>query len=1009
MSRIARFSVAAFAAVALTSVAPRLLAVMPAPQQIITTVAGGGPADGLPALDADIGSPQAVVVDGGGNLFVAVAGLNRVLRIDAATGTMTTVAGNGTRGFSGDGGPATSASLWDPRAVALDGAGNLFIADVNNRRIRRVDPTGKITTVAGNGAGGFSGDGGPATGAPLANPRGLAVDSAGNLFISDAETLRVRKVDASGTITTVAGNGAGGFSGDHGPATSASLFDPRGLAIDAAGSLFIADRSNNRIRRVDPSGTITTVAGNGVAGFTGDGGPAQSASLASPLDVAVDDAGNLFIADLNNHRLRRVDVTGTITTVAGNGTLGFSGDGGAAASAVLNSPIGVAVDGTGKVFIADAGNRRIRRVDPTGRITTTAGNGITGGDGRAATSASLASPWSVAADGAGALFIADTESQRIRRVNSGGAIATIAGDGTFGFSGDGGPATSASFRNPSGVAVDGDGNVFIADTSNQRVRRVDVTGTITTVAGNGNVGFSGDGGAATSARLSNPQGVTVDGAGNLFIADTGNQRVRRVDPSGAISTVAGDGSLGFSGDGGPATGAGLANPIGVASDRSGNLFIADSGNRRVRRVDLAGTITTVAGDGNSGFSGDGGPATGARLRSPVGVAVDGTGNLFIADLANQRIRRVDVAGTITTVAGNGTIGFSGDGGLATGATLADPRDVAVDGAGNLFIADLNNRRIRRVSAANTAPTITAAAPLERQQGSASGGAVTIATVSDVETASADLSITLGSVPAGLIIGTLVNSGGTVTAPVQSGCGATVGINIVGLQVSDGAFTTTANLTVHVTANAPPTLGVYPATVLSEGGNTVVVPASPPADNGSVNVISATASAGFTGTLTPNLATGSVVIANADPVGRHTVTVAAADNCGAITTTSFTVEVVDTAPPVIVNATPSLRALWPPNRQMVPVTIAVEVWDNVDPSPSCRVTAVTSSDPITGRGDNTSPDWVIGGGLSVSLRAERAGAGAGRIYTLTVECTDQNGNVSTAPVIVTVPHDRGAER
>lgn len=1004
MSSIVRFGVSAFVAVSLTSVAPGLQAVPTPAQQIITTVAGGGPADGLPALDVGLGSPQGVAIDAEGNLFVAASGLHRVLRLDAGNGTWTTVAGNGALGFSGDGGPATSASLELPTGVVVDGAGNLFIADSGNNRIRRVNRAGTITTVAGNGSFGFSGDGGPATSASLRWPQGLALDGAGALFIADSRSHRIRRVDSAGTITTVAGNGTAGFGGDGGAATGASLSGPLHVAVDAAGNVFIADVNNRRIRRVDSTGMIATVAGNGAFGFTGDGGPATSASLTTPRGVAVDTAGNLFVSDPGNKRIRRVDPAGTITTIAGSGIVGFSGDGGPATSASLANAVDLAVDAEGRLFIADGDNQRIRRVDSAGTITTVAGNGsyAFSGDGGPAASASLARPLDVAVDGAGNLFIADVYDQRIRRVDPAGTITTVAGNGTYGFSGDGGPATSAGLRDPAAVALDSAGNLFILDQF-RRVRRVDTSGQIMTVAGNLFSDFSGDGGPATNASLVGDR-VAVDGFGNLFIA--GGQRIRLVDSAGTIRTVAGNGTAGFSGDGGPATSASLRGPQGMAVDGAGNIFIADRDNQRIRRVDPSGTITTVAGNGNFAFTGDGGPATSASLRNPVSVAVDGAGNLFIAESSGLRIRRVDPAGTITTVAGNGTQGFSGDGGPATSARFRGIGGIAVDSAGTVFIADFANHRIRRVSAANTAPTITAVAPLERQQGSAAGGPVTIATVSDAETLAGDLTVTLGTVPTGLTIGTVVNVNGILTAPAHAGCGAAVGTHIVSLQVSDGTLTTTANLTVHVTANTPPMLGVYSATELSVGGSTLIVPAIAPADNGSVNVISAIASAGFAGTLTPDLATGTVAIANAGPVGTHTVTVAAADNCGAITTTSFTLEVVDTTPPEIVSATPSLSVLWPPNRQMVPVTFSVDVRDNVDPSPSCRVTAVTSSDPITGRGDNTSPDWVIGGGLSATVRAERAGTGNGRIYTLTVECTDQSGNASTAPVIVTVPHDRG---
>jgi sugar lactone lactonase YvrE len=393
-----------------------LLAASAVAQPIIQTVAGGGP-DNLPAIEANVATPTGVAADGFGNLFIVSQSLHRVFKVDAG-GTLTVAAGTGLQGFSGDGGPATSASLSLPFGVAVDGTGNLFIADTSNRRIRKVDPSGTITTVAGNSLCCFSGDGGPATSALLRFPGGVAVDGIGNLFIADSGNARVLKVDSSGIITTVAGNGSFGFSGDGGPATNALLFNPLGVAVDGAGNLFIADTSNRRIRKVDSSGTITTVAGNGSDGFSGDGGPATSASLADPWGVALGGAGNLFIADRDNRRIRRVDSSGIITTVAGNGLSGFSGDGGLATSASLNFPVDVAVDGAGNLFIADTNNSRIRKVDSNGIITTVAGNGSFGfsGDGGLATNASLATPLGVAVDAAGALFIAEVNNNRIRRV-----------------------------------------------------------------------------------------------------------------------------------------------------------------------------------------------------------------------------------------------------------------------------------------------------------------------------------------------------------------------------------------------------------------------------------------------------------------------------------------------------------------------------------------------------------------------------------------------------------------
>lgn len=342
-----------------------------------------------------------------------------VLASPAASQVITTVAGNGLPGFSGDGSGATSASLDLPTAVVVDSLGNLYISDQTNQRVRKVDLTGIITTVAGNGIQGFAGDGGPATSASLFAPLGLALDRVGNLYIADQLNQRIRKIDTAGIITTAAGNGAGGFAGDGGLATNASLLFPSGVLVDPAGALWIADRNNQRIRKVDPlTGIITTVAGDGIQGFGGDGGPATQASFSSPVDIALDTTGNLFIVDQLNQRIRKVDTSGTITTVAGNGVQAFSGDGGPAIAASLALPLDVVVDPRGNLFIADLLNQRIRKVDGQGFITTVAGTGVQGygGDGALATSAILDRPRSITLNRSGDLFIADLFNHRVRKV-----------------------------------------------------------------------------------------------------------------------------------------------------------------------------------------------------------------------------------------------------------------------------------------------------------------------------------------------------------------------------------------------------------------------------------------------------------------------------------------------------------------------------------------------------------------------------------------------------------------
>ena len=661
-----------------------LVCASPALAQVITTVAGttfSFPSQPVPALNAPLGNVAGVATDAKGNVYFTDSDNNLVLKI-GPDGNLSVVAGNVTNGPSKDSGPATSVTLSGPSGLAVDSAGAVYVAEFYGHRVRKI-AGGIITTFAGNG--GSFGDNGPATSAQLSYPSDVAVDAAGNVYIADSGNNRIRKV-SNGIITTFAGNGTAGFSGDGVPPATTELNGPSGVAVDAAGDLYIADTTNYRIRKVS-GGLISTIAGNGTFLDSGDGGPALSATLGTTTRIAIDSAGNLYTTEPNQLLMRKISASGIITTFAGNGGGGFSGDLGPATSATIN-PTGVATDSAGNVYIADGANFRIRKVSG-GTIITIAGNGdfkFSGDDGRA-TAATLHFPSAVAIDSAGSLYIADTNNNRIRKV-SGGVITTSAGNGLPGFSGDKGPATSAQLNFPTGIAVDSTGVLYIADTGNNRIRKV-VSGTITTIAGNGTAGFSGDGGPAADAMVSGPMGVAVDSAGNLYIADYYNNRIRKIS-GGNISTFAGNGMATFSGDGGLATKAALNAPVGVAADAAGNVYIADKSNHRIRKVSSDGIITTIAGNGTSG---DGGPATSAALSSPVGVAVDSTGGVYISD--NSQVRKV--SGTvINTLAGNGNYGFSGDGGPATSAALNGPVGIAVDSTGNVFIADHGNDRVRYI-------------------------------------------------------------------------------------------------------------------------------------------------------------------------------------------------------------------------------------------------------------------------------------------------------------------------
>ncbi len=690
--------------------APLLLA-----QNTITTVVGGGAPSGT-ATSADVVTPTGVAVDTSSNLYISQGTeASQVFKVTPA-GIISVFAGSTFTGFGGDGGPATSAVFYQAIRLAFDSSENLYVADYANNRVRRIDAhTGIITTVAGSATacpGGINqpcGDGGLATQANLFGPEAVTFDGAGDMFIAEHFNERVRRVDAvTGIITTVAGTGARCATspcGDGGLATQAQLNTPRGVAVDKNGNLFIADGGG--IRRVDATTKIIT-------------------TVVSPPDGAnfliIESSGNFLVT--GGTTVYRVNsTTFAITTVAGTlGVFGDSGDGAAATSAKLANPFSVAEDTTGNIYIGQASANRVRKVDTSAQhiITTVAGGG-SGGDGGPFTSAILGGPNGGTIDPEGNGYIADMLDNRIRRV-TGGIITTLAGTGEPGSSGDGGPALSATLSlNPvlNGVVAEASGVVYFPDVTLNSIRRISgVGGTISSFAGGtlcaNPTTACGDGGPATAASLNDPSGLAADSLGNIFIGDGGDSRVRRVDAStGIITTVAGNGTVcanptAACGDGGPATAANLnSQGLGLAVDSAGDVFLTDGNDNRIRRVDAtSGIITTIAGNGTTCATpgngcGDGGPATSAQLTSADGVAVDSKGNVFIADF--DVIRRVDATtGTIATVAGNATGGFSGDGGPALAAGLDFPTGMWVDPTETLFIADSNSNRIRKVALTPTA-------------------------------------------------------------------------------------------------------------------------------------------------------------------------------------------------------------------------------------------------------------------------------------------------------------------
>ena len=681
-----------------------LLGHLYAQQDVITTTIGGGPNE-IPAVDANLNQPTAVVLDTLGNYYIAASSQNRVFKVDAS-GTLTVLAGLGIAGYAGDGvvGGAASALLNHPTSVAVDGAGNVYIDDEYNFVIRKVSTANTITTIAGKaGSCTYDGDGSPATSHSLCYPNGVAVDGAGNVFIGDSSNCRVRKV-ASNSISTFAGTGTCGYTGDNGSATAAEVNSPTGMATDSAGNLYFADTNNWVIREVTKStGKIKTIAGDHISGFAGDGASATAAEISNVYQLAVNGAGTLVtIADQTNWRIRQFTVGGSINTVVGSGSGGFCGDNGPPLSACLYYPQGVAVDAGGNIYIADLDNERVRKV-ASNLINTVAGNGST----TLPTLINAIPPsgvvlnygFGVYEDSNSNIFFADTYDFMVRElVHSSNLVDFFAGTGVAGYNGDNQPATSAELSYNYGVARDSSGNIYIADTDNHIVRKVNTAGQISTIAGiPQRCGYTGDGGAATSAELCYPFGVYVDSSNTIWIADTYNHVIRQVK-NGTINTFAGIGIAGYGGDGGLATSAKLYYPNGVAVDKVGNIFIADTSNCRIREVNgLTQIINTVAGSGYCAYTGDG-PATENGINSPDSVWIDANDNIFVADTNNQRLRWIDSAGNMTTFAGTGTFGYLGDGGVGTSAEFAYPSGIFQDSSGNFLVADQYNFRIRGIAA-----------------------------------------------------------------------------------------------------------------------------------------------------------------------------------------------------------------------------------------------------------------------------------------------------------------------
>jgi hypothetical protein len=643
---------------------------------------GYGNVDG-PGASARFHNPDAVTADSAGNLYVA-DNFNATIRKITPAGVVSTVAG--LAGVSGFANGTNSGALFNaPAGICVDAATNIYVADAGNAVIRKITPAGVVTTLAGNPDRPGNADG-TNSGASFSTPSDVTADAFGDIYVADAGNDTIRFITPAGVVTTFAGTP--GMSGStDGPVTNALFNYPAGISLDSSNNLYVADTDNGTIRKISPGGMVSTLAG--VPGQAGSSdGAGTNALFHLPAGLNVDSAGNVYVADSGNDTARMITPAGVVTTIAGMaGVAGYAD--GISNAAQFSEPTGITHDPFGNVFLTDDNNNTIRKIAPGGVTSTFAGAVGTGVADGVGTFARFNYPAGIAVDAADNLYVGDFLNQTIRKITSGGFTATLAGLAGVAGSANGTNGT-ARFTYPSGVAVDSSGNLYVADTGNDMIREVTPAGVVTIFAGKAGTAGSKDG-TGTAARFNAPVGVAVDGASNVYVADTGNFEIRKITPAGVVSTLAGSAQASGYYDA-TGTNASFAGPTGIAVDGVGNIYVADTPNLVLREISPAGAVTTIAGLAHTSGSVDGTGST-ARFGSPYGLALDSATNLIVVDLGNNAIRRVSPLGMVSTLAGNAGTGGNADG-TGVAALFLSPQQVAVDSAGNLYVADAGNYSIR---------------------------------------------------------------------------------------------------------------------------------------------------------------------------------------------------------------------------------------------------------------------------------------------------------------------------